>query len=239
MNNKPLVMIVEDEEGICNFISAILASNEYNVIRTKKGREAISMAASFCPDLILLDLGLPDIDGVEVLKTIRQWSGIPIVVVSARGFEREKVEALDLGADDYITKPFGTSELLARIRTALRHNLKNTAENLCAAEKITVGELEINYSKRFVSISGKEIHLTPIEYKIIVLLSKYIGKVLTHDFIIKEIWGPYSNETYESEIQALRVNMANIRRKLEVNPAEPKYIVTEVGVGYRMVEELQ
>lgn len=232
-------MIVEDEEGICNFISAILASNDYNVIKAMKGREAISMAASFCPDLILLDLGLPDMDGVEVLKTIRQWSGMPIVVVSARGFEREKVEALDLGADDYITKPFGTSELLARIRTALRHSTKNTAGNPSPAEKITVGELEINYSKRFVSVDGKEIHLTPIEYKIIVLLSKYIGKVLTHDFIIKEIWGPYSNETYESEIQALRVNMANIRRKLEQNPAEPKYIVTEVGVGYRMVEELQ
>lgn len=233
-----MVMIVEDEEGICNFISAILGSNGYKVIRATKGRDAISMVASFCPDLILLDLGLPDMDGVEVLKTIRQWSGIPVVVVSARGFEREKVEALDLGADDYITKPFGTSELLARIRTALRHRPKNTEGSISSAEKITVGELEIDYSKRFVSISGKEIHLTPIEYKIIVLLSRYIGKVLTHDFIIKEIWGPYSNETYESEIQALRVNMANIRRKLEANPAEPKYIVTEVGVGYRMVEEL-
>jgi two-component system KDP operon response regulator KdpE len=234
MSNKPLIMIVEDEEGIRNFISAILASNEYSVIKTAKGREAVSMVASYSPDLILLDLGLPDMDGLEVLKIIRQWSSIPVVVVSARGHEREKVEALDLGADDYITKPFGTSELLARIRTALRHSSKGTAGSPTETEKINVGELEINYNKRMVSIAGKEIHLTPIEYKIIVLLSRHIGKVLTHDFIIKEVWGPYTNE-----IQALRVNMANIRRKLEVNPAEPKYIVTEVGVGYRMVEEIQ
>lgn len=239
MDNKTSILIVEDEEGICNFISAILSSNDFNVIKTAKGKEAVSMTASYCPDLILLDLGLPDMDGIEVLKTIRQWTNIPVVVVSARGHEREKVEALDLGADDYITKPFGTSELLARIRTALRHHQKISIGGPSEADKITLGDLEINYSKRIVSVAGKEIHLTPIEYKIIVLLSKYIGKVLTHDFIIKEVWGPYTNETYSSEIQALRVNMANIRRKLEINPAEPKYIVTEVGVGYRMVEELQ
>lgn len=239
MDNKPLIMIVEDEEGICNFISAILNSNGYNVIKTARGRDAVSMAASFCPDIILLDLGLPDMDGVEVLKTIRQWSGIPVVVVSARGHEREKVEALDLGADDYITKPFGTSELLARIRTAIRHSQKKIEDNPSMPDRVTIGELVIDYGKRFVSICEKEVHLTPIEYKIIVLLSQYMGKVLTYDFIIKKVWGPYSNETYESEIQALRVNMANIRRKLEANPAEPKYIVTEVGVGYRMVEEIQ
>jgi len=226
-------MIVEDEEGICNFISAILTSNKYNIIKTAKGKEAVSMAASYCPDLILLDLGLPDIDGTEVLKTIRQWTGIPVVVLSARSHEREKVETLDLGADDYITKPFGTAELLARIRTALRHSQKSLVGGPSETDKITIGELEIDYGKRLVSIAGKEIHLTPIEYKIIVLLSKYTGKVLTHDFIIKEVWGPYTNE-----IQSLRVNMANIRRKLELNPGEPKYIVTEVGVGYRMVEEL-
>ena len=177
-------------------------------------------------------------DGVEVLKMIRQWTGLPVIVVSARGHEREKVEALDLGADDYITKPFGTSELLARIRTAIRHSQRNSTGIPFDAVKIIVGDLEIDYGKRLVSISGKEIHLTPIEYKIIVLLSKYIGKVITHDFIIKEVWGPFTTETYASEIQALRVNMANIRRKLEANPAEPRYIVTEVGVGYRMVEEL-
>lgn len=233
MNNQPLILIVEDDESISNFISAILTSNNYTVMKTARGKEAVSMVASYCPDLILLDLGLPDLDGVDVLKSIRQWSSIPIVVVSARGHEREKVEALDLGADDYITKPFGTSELLARIRTEIRHSQKNASHTNTESDKITVGDLEINFGKRRVSIEGREIHLTPIEYKIIVLLAQNIGKVLTHDFLIKEVWGPYVNE-----IQALRVNMANIRRKLEVNPAEPQYIVTEVGVGYRMVEEL-
>lgn len=230
-SSRFLILVVEDENGISNFISAILNSNDYNVIKTQKGKEAISMVSSNCPDLVLLDLGLPDIDGLEVLKSIRQWTGVPVVVVSARGHEREKVEALDLGADDYITKPFGTSELLARIRTAIRHSQKIKGDDQPKIEKICVGDLVINYDKRLVSIEGKEIHLTPIEYKIIVLLSKHSGKVLTHDFITKEIWGPYTNES-----QTLRVNMANIRRKIEANPAEPKYILTEVGVGYRMIE---
>jgi two-component system, OmpR family, KDP operon response regulator KdpE len=234
MKNEYLILIVEDDERISNFISAILTSNNYKWIKTEKGREAISMAASHGPDLILLDLGLPDIDGLEVLKTIRQWANNPIIVISARGHEREKVEALDLGADDYITKPFGTSELLARIRTGIRHSLKDSHGINSEPDKVSVGELEINYKKRLVTLAGKEVHFTPIEYKIICLLSQNIGKVLTHDFIIREVWGPYTNE-----IQALRVNMANIRRKLEVNPAEPKYIVTEVGVGYKMVEEMQ
>lgn len=231
MDNKALVLIVEDDETIGSFISAILTSNGYDIIKAAKGKEAVAMAASHCPDLILLDLGLPDIDGVEALKTIRQWTGIPIVVVSARGHEREKVEALDSGADDYVTKPFGTAELLARIRAALRHSQRSLDHP--EAGQVSVGDLEINYEKRLVKLAGKEIHLTPIEYKLIVLLSRHAGKVLTHDFIMREIWGPYTNE-----IQALRVNMANIRRKLEGNPAEPKYIVTEVGIGYRMVEEL-
>lgn len=230
-NNKLLILVVEDESGISNFISATLNSNDYNVIKTGKGKEAISMIASHCPDLVLLDLGLPDMDGLDVLKNIRQWTGVPVVVVSARGHEREKVETLDLGADDYITKPFGTSELLARIRTAIRHSQKIRSDDQSEIEKICIGDLVIEYGKRIVTVEGKEVHLTPIEYKIIVLLSKHAGKVLTHDFIIKEIWGPYTNEH-----QALRVNMANIRRKIEVNPAEPKYILTEVGVGYRMIE---
>jgi two-component system KDP operon response regulator KdpE len=234
LKNEYLILIIEDDERICNFISAILTSNNYKLIKTEKGKEAISMAASQCPDLILLDLGLPDMDGIDVLKTIRQWTNTPIIVISARGHEREKVEALDLGADDYITKPFGTAELLARIRTGIRHSRKDSNGSNSESEKISVGELEVNYKKRLVTLAGKEVHFTPVEYKIICLLSQNIGKVLTHDFIIKEVWGPYINE-----IQALRVNMANIRRKLESNPAEPKYIVTEVGVGYKMVEEMQ
>ena len=228
--NKPLIMIVEDEDTISHFISSILSSNNYRPVRVKSGKEAAAMAASHMPDLILLDLGLPDIDGADVLGQLRSWSGIPVIVVSARGHERDKVEALDLGADDYITKPFGTRELLARIRTALRHSQKPGCGD--AAGVFSVGRLQIDYEKRLVWLSGKTIHLTPIEYKILVLLSQNAGKVMTHDFIIKEIWGPYASEN-----QALRVNMANIRRKLEANPAEPRYILTEVGVGYRMVEE--
>ena len=231
MNANYLILIVEDDRIISNLLHTVLKSNGFNVLNAAKGREATSIIASHSPDLILLDLGLPDMDGIEVLKTIRAWSDIPVLVVSSREHEREKVEALDLGADDYITKPFGTAELLARIRTALRHHQVKNDSTSTDTEKIKNGELEINYVKRLVIIAGKEVHLTPIEYKIIVLLSKHIGKVLTHDFITKEIWGPYINET-----QTLRVNMANIRRKIELNPGDPKYIVTEIGVGYRMVE---
>ncbi len=233
MNNRLLVLLVEDEMAISNFIMAVLTHNNYSVIRADRGKEALKLVCTHSPDLILLDLGLPDIDGIEVLKKIRELGNIPVIIVSARGFEREKVEALDLGADDYITKPFGTSELLARIRTAVRHNQKLQEESHPENEKVVIGGLLIDYEKRIVKVEDKEIHLTPIEYKIIVLLSRNVGKVLTHDYIIKEIWGPYLNEN-----QTLRVNMANIRRKIEANPAEPRYIVTEVGVGYRMVDEV-
>ncbi len=232
MNNQPLILIVEDDETISNFISAILTANGYRVVKTPKGSQGVAMAASHSPDLVLLDLGLPDMDGVEVLKLLRAWSAIPVVVVSARGHERDKVEALDLGANDYITKPFGTAELLARIRNAIRLT-QRVEKGMRQETVISVGELEIDLEKRNVTLAGKDLHFTPIEYKIIVLLAKNIGKVLTHDFIMREVWGPYTNE-----IQALRVNMANIRRKLEQNPAEPKYIVTEVGVGYRMMDEI-
>ncbi len=233
MNSKLTILLVEDELAISNFIQAVLTHNNYNVIKAEKGWDAIGLTTSHCPDLILLDLGLPDMDGIQVLKNIREWSDIPIIVVSARGHEREKVEALDLGADDYITKPFGTSELLARIRTAVRHSHKAKEDTHPEANRIIIGGLNIDFDKRIVKIDDKEIHLTPIEYKIIVLLSRNVGKVLTHDYIMKEIWGPYINEN-----QTLRVNMANIRRKIETNPAEPKYIVTEIGVGYRMVDEI-
>lgn len=232
MENKPTILVVEDEDGIRNYLSAVLISNNYNVLKTSKGREAITMAASYCPDMILLDLGLPDIYGMEVLRSIRQWTNLPIIIVTSHDYEDEKVTALDFGADDYVTKPFGISELLARIRTELRHSQKTDS----LSPLRTVGDIQIDLSKRMVSVAQKEIHLTPNEYKIIVLLSQHVGRVLTHDFIIRDIWGPYTNETYASELQALRVNVANIRRKIEANPAEPKYILTEVSVGYRMVE---
>ena len=239
MEHEPLILLVEDEEGISNFLLAILSSNGFSVIHAVQGKEALALASEHCPELILLDLGLPDMDGMDVLKAVRRYTGIPVIVVSARWQEREKVEALDAGADDYVTKPFGTSELLARIRTALRHSKKNPAGKSAGADLFAVGDLVLDYGKRLVTLAGKEIHLTPIEYKIIVLLSRHLGKVLTHDFIMREVWGPTVSDTYGSELQALRVNMANIRRKLEANPAEPRYIVTEVGVGYRMVEEPQ
>lgn len=234
MNAKPLILIVEDDETIASFISAALSANNYNVVKTSKGKEALELTASHVPDLILLDLGLPDMDGIEVLKSVRKWSRVPIVIVSARGYEREKVQALDLDADDYIVKPFGTSELLARIRTALRHSARAAEGNSPASHVVKIGELEIDYNKRTVALAEQNVHLTPIEYKILVLLSQNAGKVLTHDFIIRQIWGPYANESH-----TLRVNMANIRRKVEKNPGEPQYILTEMGVGYRMVEEMQ
>ena len=187
-----------------------------------------------CKDLLnsmKADIEKEDLENTEIIKNIRRWSSLPIIVVSARGHEKEKVAALDLGADDYITKPFGTSELLARIRTALRHSFHG--DNLDAAHIYTNGSLKINFDKRMVTVDGEEIHLTQNEYKILVLIAKHEGKVLTYDYILREIWGPYTDK----DNQILRVNMANIRRKLEKNPAEPKYILTEVGVGYRMNDE--
>ncbi|WP_142415545.1 response regulator [Hathewaya massiliensis] len=232
MNNKPCILVVEDDRPIRNFITASLAAQEFKYIETDKGKEAIALSMSYNPDLIILDLGLPDIDGIQVIKEIRAWSKTPIIIVSARDNERQKVEALDKGADDYLTKPFGIGELLARIRVALRHGILNQNENE-NKDKFQVKNLVVDFEKRRVSINNEDIHLTPIEYKIIVLLCKHSGKVLTHNFIIHDIWGaPVGNET-----QSLRVFMANLRRKIEKNPAEPEYIYTEVGVGYRLIDE--
>ena len=232
MLNKIKIMIIEDEDAISNFIATTLKANTYAPLVARSASEALSMIPSHCPDLILLDLGLPDMDGIEILKKIREWSSTPVIVVSARGEESDKVEALDLGADDYIAKPFGTSELLARIRTALRHSMKNTSGTSTADIFRTKG-LMIDFDKRLVSVDGKDVHLTQIEFKIVSLLAKSAGRVLTYDFIITELWGPYAVK----DNQILRVNMANIRRKLEKNPASPEYIFTEGGVGYRMVDE--
>ena len=232
MLNKIKIMIIEDEDAISNFIATTLKANTYAPLVAKTASEALSMIPSHCPDLILLDLGIPDMDGIEILKKIREWSSTPVIFVSARGEESDKVEALDLGADDYIAKPFGTSELLARIRTALRHSMKNSS-NVTASDVFRTKGLMIDFDKRLVSVDGKDIHLTQIEFKIVSLLAKSAGRVLTYDFIITELWGPYAVK----DNQILRVNMANIRRKLEKNPASPEYIFTEVGVGYRMVDE--
>lgn len=231
MNDKNTILIVEDEPAISSFISTILTANHYAVLKARTGAEAMMLITSRCPDLIILDLGLPDMDGTGIIRSIREWSTTPILVVSARTHERDKVEALDLGADDYITKPFGTAELLARVRTAFRHHYTPGREAAPATPGIfQTGELTIRYDTRRVCISGKEVHLTQNEYKITALLSRYAGRVLTHDFIMKSVWGPNA----AGDNQILRVNMANIRRKLERNPAEPEYIFTETRVGYWM-----
>lgn len=237
MNLKPTIIVIEDEKSICNFIETTLTTHNYKVITASTGQEGLSFITSCFPDLVLLDLGLPDIDGIEVIKQVRGWSMIPIIVISARTQEQEKVLALDSGCDDYITKPFGTSELLARIRTALRHQQHLASSGLANTEPVySYDDLTIDFSKRLVTLAGQEIHLTQIEYKLVSLLAKNGGRVLTYDYIINHIWGPYADNNNN---QILRVNMAHIRRKLEKNPAEPNYIFTEIGVGYRMRESQQ
>lgn len=232
MSDKPLILIVEDDRPIRNFISVSLTAQSYRVLETDNGRDALEFSVTRNPEVVLLDLSLPDMDGLEIIKTIRSWSRIPIIVVSARGQEKEKVEALDLGADDYLTKPFSIAELQARIRVALRHRLQTDGPG-GETEEFRVGAFQIHYAKRIVLLDGQEVHLTPIEYRLVELMSKHAGKVLTHNYILKEVWGPNSG----SEMQSLRVFMANIRRKIEKDPAQPRYIHTEVGVGYRMVED--
>ncbi|MBO4980379.1 MAG: response regulator transcription factor [Lachnospiraceae bacterium] len=227
MSTKIKILLVEDDRNITNFISTTLEGNDYKVTTALTGREGVSLAASFCPDVILLDLGLPDIDGYEVLRQVRAWSRVPIIIISARTKESEKVTALDLGADDYITKPFGTAELMARIRTSLRHSRPATPDHIYRALN-----LEINFEKRQVRLSGEDIHLTQIEYQLLTLLAENSGRVLTYGHIMNTIWGPYM----DAGNQILRVNMANIRRKIEKNPAQPQYVFTEIGIGYRMLE---
>ena len=233
MEIKDRVLVIEDDKSIRNFMKTILEANNYEVIMAVNGAEAYSMITSQCPDVVILDLGLPDMDGMKILKSVREWSGMPILVVSARSHERDKVEALDLGADDYITKPFGTSELLARLRTAIRHARVSylTPEGMQTGT-FRSGDLVIDYDKHRVYVGEQDACLTQNEYKIVSLLGKYAGKVLTYDFLIKEIWGP----NMKNDNRILRVNMANIRRKIEHNPAQPQYIFTEVGVGYRIVD---
>lgn len=231
--NKFNVLVIEDEKSISDFISKTLISQGYRVICATTGNEALSLATSLCPDILLLDLGLPDMDGMEVIHRFRTWSNRPIIVVSARTLEIDKVRALDAGADDYLTKPFGTSELMARIRTSLRHSSPLSGGQDAPAHLYHAKGLEIDFFKRTITINRESIHLTPIEYKIVAFLAQNSGKVMTYSAVMNNVWGPYA----ESDNKILRVNMANIRRKLEKNPAEPVYIYTEVGVGYRMADD--
>jgi len=223
-------LIVEDDNQIRNFIKFSLKSQGYECIEASTGKEAMNLIAKSNISAIILDLGLPDMEGVDIIKEVRSFSNIPIIVVSAHDQDHDKVEALDAGADDYLTKPFSIKELLARIRVLFRHS--NTAKN----EKITVykvADLVIDLEKHRVTLDGKEIHFTPMEYEVLILLMKNRGKVLTHKYILKEVW----DSSFESDMQSVRVFMANIRRKLEKDPAKPRYILTEVGVGYRFTDE--
>ena len=230
---KQKVLIVEDEASIKSFMAAVLSANHYEVISASTGAQAYGMITSHCPDVVLLDLGLPDMDGLQIIRSVREWSHLPIIVVSARTHERDKVAALDLGADDYIVKTFGTSELLARIRTAIRHTrTREVSESVAQTGLFQSGGMVIDYDKHHVLIDWKDVHLTPNEYKLVALLGKYAGKVLTYDYLMRELWGP----GVKGDNQILRVNMANIRRKIEKNPASPEYLFTEVGVGYRMAD---
>lgn len=222
------MLVIEDEPQMQKFLRASLEAEGYRVIGAETGKEGIELARTHNPDSFLLDLGLPDMDGMEVTKEIRTLSAKPIIVISARGQEEDKVKALDVGADDYLTKPFGTSELMARIRVALRHASRAKEES--NEPVLRLGELEIDLDKRRVTSRGQEVHLTPNEYKLFAYLMKHAGKVLTHRQLLREVWGA----AYASQTHYLRVYMVQLRHKLEVDPARPRYLVTEPGVGYRL-----
>jgi two-component system, OmpR family, KDP operon response regulator KdpE len=233
--NRPpqLVLIIEDEAAMRRFLRASLSAAGYHVAEAATGDGGLKAAPLQPPDAVLLDLGLPDMDGLEVIRHLRTWSQVPIVVVSARGQEKEKVAALDAGADDYLTKPFSVGELLARLRVALRHAARLAAGSSEEAAQFTVGDLKVDLAARYIFVRGAEVHLTPIEYRLLTTLVHHAGKVLTHRFLLEEVWGP----PYSEEMHNLRVYMANLRRKLEADPARPRYLLTEQGVGYRLVDE--
>lgn len=233
MNNihEEIVLVVEDNQQILNFITYVLKQENFQCLSSTTGKGALSCLVSNHIDLVLLDLGLPDIDGMDVIKNLREWSDIPIIVVSARDQDSEKALALDSGADDYLTKPFSATELMARIRVAIRHLAK--FNKTTSQPILSVGELSINLEKHLVILKGEPLHLTPLEYTLLSLFFKNMGKVLTTQYILREVYGVgYGNDT-----QALRALMAGLRRKIEETPAKPRYILTEIGVGYRLVDE--
>jgi len=223
--NMPRILVVDDELAIRRFLHTVLSSEEFSLHEAENGHAGLAAAAAFRPDVILLDLGLPDLDGVEVIKRIREWSQVPIIVLSVRDREDDKVGALDAGADDYLTKPFGVGELLARLRAALRRSLQEIPEPL-----FTSNDLQVDLGSRRVTVAGADISLTPTEYDILRLLVTHAGKVLTHGQILKQVWGM----AYLEQPHVLRVNISNLRRKLETDPSRPQHIITEPGVGYRL-----
>ena len=228
--NKPLILIVEDDHAIRKLMMITLETQGYSYHTAETGRAALAEAVLRQPDIVILDLGLPDMEGLDIIKEIRAWSNMPIIVVSARAEDADKIEALDAGADDYLTKPFSVEELLARVRVSLRRVRYDKEKCLKDASAFTNGHLNIDYAAGCVSIDGEEIHLTPIEYKLLCLLAKQAGKVLTHRMMLSEIWGKNA-----IDVAALRVFMATLRKKIEKNPSDIKYIQTHVGIGYRMI----
>ena len=230
-DNPPLLLLVEDEAPIRRFLRASLVGEGYSLVEADTAQKALRSAVQRPPDLVILDLGLPDADGQDLLRQLREWLRAPVIVLSARDQERQKITALDNGADDYLTKPFSTAELLARIRVALRHAAKVGGEP--ASSTFTHGDLKVDLAARKVSVHGEEIRLTPIEYKLLTVFVQHAGKVLTHRFLLKEVWGPLHTE----ETHYLRVFMASLRRKIEADPTRPQYLLTEQGVGYRLAAD--
>jgi len=224
-SSEAKILVVEDEQEIRRFLRVSLGSHGYQLLEAATGASGVVSAADHQPDLLLLDLGLPDIDGIEVIVQVRSWSSVPIIVLSARGQEEQKIAALDAGADDYLTKPFSVGELLARIRVALRHASQSDGEPV-----YEVGELSVDLARRLVAVRGSEVHLTPIEYRLLTVLVQNAGRVVTHRQLLKEVWGPGN----ASETHYVRVYMAQLRRKIEADPAQPCYLLTEPGVGYRL-----
>ena len=229
---KSKILIVEDDTAICSLIRTTLDTQDYQYHTARNGAEAMIEAVSYNPDVVILDLGLPDMDGVDIIRKIRTWSSIPIIVVSARMDDRDKVEALDAGADDYLTKPFSIDEFLARLRVALRRSHTDGGKEKESSVYLN-GDLKIDYSAGCVYLQDTEVHLTPIEYKLLCLLAQNTGKVLTHNYILKEVWG----NVQASDVPSLRVFMATLRKKIEKSPSSPQYIQTHIGVGYRMIKQ--
>jgi two-component system KDP operon response regulator KdpE len=225
------ILVIEDEPQMRKFLRASLTSHGFRVVEAGTARDGESLATTNAPDLVLLDLGLPDGDGIDLVRRLREWSRVPILVVSARGREADKVVALDAGADDYLTKPFGVGELLARMRVAFRHAQAGTGA--ASIPVMTIGSLTIDVARREVMVSDRPVHLTPIEYKLLVLLAQNVGKVLTHRQILQEVWGP----AYAGQTHYVRVHMAELRKKIEADPAQPKLLITEPAVGYRLREQ--
>ena len=228
---NPTILLIEDDPRIRRFLRASLTTQGYDLIEAETGREGLALAASRVPEVVLLDLGLPDMEGLEVIQQLRTWSGVPIIILSARGQERDKVANLDAGADDYLTKPFGVGELLARIRVALRKVMP--VEEGKPEVMYSLGAIKVDFERRLVFRGPEEVHLTPIEYKLLAVLIKHRGKVVTHRQLLKEVWGP----SYVEQNPYLRIFILNLRRKLEEDPTRPQYLLTEPGVGYRLRDE--